>query len=278
KFNTQDSGNNYVVMSILQGQVDLTIAEGFDASGGKFEILWRGGYALTVTKGEYTIETAFESELRVLAITVKRGEGSLAGPDYEIPVISEGSSISIAGNANLTFLRLRCFAGSIGVTVLDEALHPRVIEMNEGRVVKILRKLSATADAVIATVMEIDENNNIVRADTYTMSRDDSAKVRVLREALFLKEVDGKNGGGIPVVTDPNHPNDPPLEPNPVISRVDPKPEAPENPKGPDEPFENPIPDILMLNPTLLDTTPPHPVKEKPRAFNPVTFTFVGNQ
>lgn len=195
KFTQEGNSGDHVVMAILSGRVDLAVAEGFENSGGKLEVLWRGGYVLAVKAGEYTIETAVESELRLIAITVKSGEGALAGPDYEISVLPPGAGVSIASNPNLTFLRIRCFAGEFGVTVLDESLRPRVITLTEGRVIKILRKLSATADAVIATIMEIDEDNNIIRADTYTITIEGDS-VRVLWESKFENEVSDTNEGG----------------------------------------------------------------------------------
>jgi hypothetical protein len=184
KFSSESDKNDHIVMSILAGRADIAVSENFEASGGKLEVLWRGGYVLAVKAGEYTVETAIESELRVLAITVKSGEGNLAGPDYTIETLPAGSGVSIAGNVSLTFLRLRCFAGEFGLTVLDETLTPRIVEMTEGRVIKILRKKSATADSIIVTVMEIDKDNNIVRADTYTYDSIDEAK-RVLDEETF---------------------------------------------------------------------------------------------
>jgi hypothetical protein len=184
KFSSESDTNNHIVMSIIAGRADIAVAENFEASGGKLEVLWRGGYVLAVKAGEYTVETATESELRVLAITVKSGEGNLLGPDYTIETLPEGTGVSIAGNVTLTFLRLRCFAGEFGLTVLDETLTPRIVEMTEGRVIKILRKKSATAESIIVTVMEIDKDNNIVRADTYTYDSINEAK-RVLDEDTF---------------------------------------------------------------------------------------------
>ena len=144
KFNVEGLDYNHVIMSILKGQADLKIAEGFGGSGEKLEVLWRGGYVLAFTGGEYTIETAVESELRVLALTVKSGQGSLAGPDYAVETLPPGSGLSIAGNSNLTFLRLRCLSGEFGVSVLDEELQPRTVILTEGRGIKIRRKVSAT--------------------------------------------------------------------------------------------------------------------------------------
>ncbi|MDE0838039.1 MAG: FecR domain-containing protein [Kiritimatiellae bacterium] len=184
KFSSDSDSNRHIVMSIIAGRADIVVAENFETSDGKLEVRWRGGYVLAVKAGEYTVETATESELRVLAITVKSGQGTLAGPDYTIETLPAGCGVSIAVNPSLTFLRLRCFAGEFGLTVLDETLTARVVEMTEGRVTKILRKKSATADSIIVTLMEIDKDNNIVRADTYTYDSIDEAK-RVLDEETF---------------------------------------------------------------------------------------------
>ncbi|MFT5239202.1 MAG: hypothetical protein ACI9OU_002171 [Candidatus Promineifilaceae bacterium] len=222
KFYSESDTNNHIVMSFIAGRADITVAENFETSGGKLEVLWRGGYVLAVKAGEYTIETATESELRVLAITVKSGEGNLAGPDYTIETLPEGSGVSIAGNVNLTFLRLRCFSGEFGLTVLDETQTPRIVEMTEGRVIKILRKKSATAESIIVTVMEIDKDNNIVRADTYTYDSINEAK-RVLDEKTFDLVFGGDEGEKpVPDPSDEKEPvEDPPgdedVEPEEII-------------------------------------------------------------
>lgn len=155
------------IIKLAEGKVDIALQEDFHEAGNGLNV--ETATAVCGAIGcHFSAEAHKEQGINVIVFLVTQGKTKVSGMNFDIPEIAEGAGLSVSGDDNGSFTRIKTLKGSFDIHYKDSSGNPKVVTMEPNSIVKIWRRRAAAGNVIIVTVIVTLPDGTTEPAEVFT--------------------------------------------------------------------------------------------------------------
>lgn len=154
------------MISVDAGKIDVMLEENFGEAN-EFHILTvvatgdSGG-------GGCSVDVQSESDMDVATFSVSSGTIKVTGPNFAIPSMNTGDTVTISTAKDKTYSLLETVAGDVDVEVKDADGNAKLVQTKAGSIIKIWCRTAESGKMLIVTILITTPDGSLEEAITYT--------------------------------------------------------------------------------------------------------------
>ena len=148
------------------GTLAVELEEGFHEANA-FEVVTKVASCEAIGCS-FEVDAESDTEMDTANFKLRKGKLKITGPNFGVPSMDDGDVLGIQISAERDFTRVETVDGKFGVEVKGSDGSARIIETEEGYVIKIWRRVSESGKTLIITILITTPDGELQEAITYT--------------------------------------------------------------------------------------------------------------
>lgn len=179
-------------IKVQEGKIEISLDPSRHESGNDLNV--ETATAVCGAVGSlFTVEVQRESGVNVLVVFCTEGELKLEGSNFSATKVLANCGLSISGDDNNNFTRIKCLKGNFTLSYKDADGNVKEVVQEANAIVKIWRRQSDAGNVVIITVIITDPDGTTHPAEVFTEQMQ-AGQQKSMKPIDKIERIDTGNG------------------------------------------------------------------------------------
>ncbi|OGV62157.1 MAG: hypothetical protein A2498_14070 [Lentisphaerae bacterium RIFOXYC12_FULL_60_16] len=155
-------------IKLTEGEVEVTLDEKFHETN---DLNVQTATAICGAIGcKFNVRAGVREDMHAVVIICRDGKIKINGVDFNIPIMENDDGVSVVGNLDLSYIKIRNIMGDFNIHVFDANKNEKIIEAKKDCEIKIWRKMAQDGKTIIITIVILGPDGSATENFTFTQA------------------------------------------------------------------------------------------------------------